>query len=365
WIKRSRRYPDGLSLPDDLQNLFKALLTTPPGLLTSLLPDDNIVVDDLLKLPLPGISNWPYKDAIRFSEALPRSEVDHTLEIPPKVYVERLRNEFGPELLRGQCSISDPRLPCTSLPLWVMELWSQLHHAHDNRMYWMDARNWLQDKRVAGHDPELFCEAEKLLHLLPWNKSVCGPAALTGRKTKCLASFLSDEEWLSEAVIDMMTACLFSRLSANREDVIISNTSFSDAILVARDMSYHDKPRPLLQKIEENAKKHRYLYAPIHIYTKDHYVAFAIDFQTKSFNYGKYCDSMNDKYPPVYVIDRLQWWFEKRLGGKFKDNGPNLPHGHQTDRTSCGLFVINTIAHNVFGDALGIPNVPSERARWF
>ncbi|KAG1740758.1 uncharacterized protein EDB91DRAFT_1248153 [Suillus paluster] len=51
--------------------------------------------------------------------------------------------------------------------------------------------------------------------------------------------------------------------------------------------------------------------------------------------------------------------------GDFTDDRPTLPHGHQTDTVSCGLFTINTIEHDVFGYKLSIANPAAERARWF
>ncbi|KAG1803907.1 uncharacterized protein HD556DRAFT_1437642 [Suillus plorans] len=106
---------------------------------------------------------------------------------------------------------------------------------------------------------------------------------------------------------------------------------------------------------------HRRLYAPV--YTKDHFVAFEIDFQTKSFRWG---DSLNSKQHALeHFVEKLQWWFRACFSGEFRNDGPNLPHDHQKDRTSCALFAINTIEHNVFGNTLGVAHPARERARWF
>ncbi|KAG1839811.1 hypothetical protein DFJ58DRAFT_733152 [Suillus subalutaceus] len=45
--------------------------------------------------------------------------------------------------------------------------------------------------------------------------------------------------------------------------------------------------------------------------------------------------------------------------------GNTLAHGIQQDSISCGLFCINTIAHNVFGNPLGVPDPARARAKWF
>jgi hypothetical protein len=54
-----------------------------------------------------------------------------------------------------------------------------------------------------------------------------------------------------------------------------------------------------------------------------------------------------------------------RFRGPFEDQGNTLPHGIQQDSISCGLFCVNTITHNAFGDRLGIPNPAHTRAMWF
>jgi hypothetical protein len=77
-------------------------------------------------------------------------------------------------------------------------------------------------------------------------------------------------------------------------------------------------------------------------------------------------DSLNSKQQALEsVIEKLQWWFSRRLGGEFDNRGPSLPHGNQKDHASCGLFAINTIEHNVFGQTLGVANPARERIRWF
>jgi len=66
-----------------------------------------------------------------------------------------------------------------------------------------------------------------------------------------------------------------------------------------------------------------------------------------------------------HLVEKLQWWFCGRFGGKFRNGGPTLPHSHQKDLVSCTLFAINTIEHNVFGHTLGVANPTLERARRF
>lgn len=83
---------------------------------------------------------------------------------------------------------------------------------------------------------------------------------------------------------------------------------------------------------------------------------------------GSICagDSLNSKQPALErFVEKLQWWFRARFSGEFRNDGPNLPHDLQKDRTSCALFTINAIEHNVFGNTLGVAHPARERARWF
>ncbi|KAG1722730.1 uncharacterized protein EDB91DRAFT_1088025 [Suillus paluster] len=362
WINRGQIFPDTLPLPDDLRQLCAAILTIPDGMLTSLLPRDDISVASLINHRLPQIAMWPFDQSIQFDEDLPTATVDPQGQIPPVPYIERLGNEFGQALLDGKRSIRDPRNLNTLLPLWVIEFWWALHSAHEHKTHWVKAARWIREKQKTGRDLELFREAETLLRLLPWNRSLRGPAATSRRTTNHLRLFLSDHRCLSETLVDLMTASLVSFLPVQRHDVIIANTSFGDAICRAKHISYHNRPHRHLQEIEDDAKKHRYLYATVHVPTLDHFIAFAIDFETKSFKYG---DSLYSKNAPSDIIQKLQWWFCKRFGGEFRNDGGVLPHGVQKDTCCCALFAINTVAHNVLGHTLGVPHPASDRARWF
>ncbi|KAG1848235.1 hypothetical protein F4604DRAFT_1687775 [Suillus subluteus] len=332
----------------------------PSNILPRLLPPDDISVADLINFRLPEIGKWPFSEKITFQEDMVRCEFFLRAEIPPEPYVEELRKNVGQAILDGKISMRDPRTTNDRLPLWVIEFWWALHRVHSSKMEWSEGKNWIRKKQEAGYHQRVFRNIERQLNILPWNKLLHGPAAGVGRSTKHLLRFLSDDEWLSDALVDMMTAHLASHLSTNQQyDTIIADTSFSDAIRSAKDISYHNQPHDYLQKFEW--RPCRRLYAPM--YTKNHYVAFEINFHTRSFRWG---DSLDFKQPALeHLVEKLQWWFRERFGGEFRNDGPNLPHGQQKDLVSCALFAINTIEHNIFGHTLGIANLTQERARWF
>jgi hypothetical protein len=125
------------------------------------------------------------------------------------------------------------------------------------------------------------------LLILPHDKPLYGPAAVAGRTTWSLVLFLSDDRWLSDSLINMMTANLNARLEmAKRHDVSIVSTHFSDTLLLARDISYHDNTYGVLENIKRDANIKRYLFFPVHLRVSKHYIAFKIDFHNRTFAYG-------------------------------------------------------------------------------
>ncbi|KAG2357521.1 hypothetical protein BDR07DRAFT_1380056 [Suillus spraguei] len=322
WIKRGKKFPlTTPSTPYALQQLCTAVLTVPTKILEQILPPKDISVKDFIDFPVPNISMLCSEGSITFREGLPTSEVLPTTELPRMTDVTVLRDKFGQALLDGKCSIFDPRFKDKLLPLWTIEFWWQLHLVHNSQAQWKNAQRWIQRLANANLDVHIFREAANQLCKLPANDT-------------------------------------------DQTDFVIASTDFSDALLSAKTISYHDKPHIKLLEFENAAKKYRYLCAPVHLSLESHFIAFEIDFQSRTFQYG---DSLNRKRVTgaKHIITRLQWWFEKRFNGKFTDLGPTLPHGQQKDYCSCGLFAINTIEHRVFGYPLGVPNPAFERARWF
>lgn len=292
WVKQGLRFPDSTPLPHELHQLCVAVTTVPENILKAVLPSDDIPVSTLIDFRLPGIAKWPFSKKITFKEGVPEGRLFLQSEIPPEPYVEELRKNFGQALLDGKFSMLDPRTTDIRLPLWAIEFWRALHSVHNYRTAWSEGRDWIRTKRTEGHDIQIFRKAERLLTTLPWNKLLDGPAAGVGRTTKHLIRFLSDEEWLSDALIDMMTAHLVSQLSTTQQETIIVDTRFGDAIFGAKDIKYHDQPHHQLQEIEKSiGSRVRRLYAPM--YTKDHYVAFEIDFRLKCFRWGEYLLSLS------------------------------------------------------------------------
>ena len=94
------------------------------------------------------------------------------------------------------------------------------------------------------------------------------------------------------------------------------------------------------------------------IHLPDHWVSIVINFPQHQILYG---DSLRNPIPR-HVYCACEHWVRTliqqsaNLGDDGEINADELPTGHQTDGTSCGLFALNSIAHHHFG----FPLLPSD-----
>jgi hypothetical protein len=69
---------------------------------------------------------------------------------------------------------------------------------------------------------------------------------------------------------------------------------------------------------------------------------------------------------PTAIIEKVNWWLQKRFDESFKCEGDKLKHGNQEDATECGIVSVNAVAHDIFNDPLWNPSKKvTERVKWF
>ncbi|KIK39208.1 hypothetical protein CY34DRAFT_14554 [Suillus luteus UH-Slu-Lm8-n1] len=186
---------------------------------------------------------------------------------------------------------------------------------------------------------------------LPHHKILQGQPSTGRRNTSQFTRLLSDNTFLSDTLIDLMVQVMNLRLHASEKRVMILDTKLPDSIW--RNEMDLDKFHYLIHMLDGQKD----LYFPVCIPELSHFVAFNIDFRRLTFSYGNSLDLPPKELKPFIV--RLQRWLKLHFRGPFKNSGNTLPHATQKDSVSCGLFAMNTIAHNVFIDPLGIDNPAS------
>ncbi|KAG2028694.1 hypothetical protein BDR03DRAFT_1019464 [Suillus americanus] len=327
WIRQTRTFPKVFPLPPALHKLCDAILTVPKDLLTPLLPPDDLPVSKLVKFKLPSIQPVSAQPSLSFDTTLAVEPVDTTAPIPPKPFVDGMMAAFGQALLDGNQSILDPFSQGKLLPLWVIKFWEELHRVRAIRNEWLEADKWL-DSKMWTQGQTTFRSARIQLQRLPWNKPLVGSAA-TGLQTTLQLTRILSSEWLSDTLVDMMIECLASRVRHARADVAITDTNFSNAIQAAQHRSYHAKKHLALKDLSESLNGKRFLYAPLHLPTHSHFVAFQIDFTSKCFCYG---DSLGLKQGVSVFTEKVQWWLESAFGQSFRDDGLTLPCAEQSEQ---------------------------------
>ncbi|KAG1855268.1 hypothetical protein F4604DRAFT_1685752 [Suillus subluteus] len=374
WVGKGRMFPaTAVEIPDDLESLYDATMAIPNEIRAAVLPDPSLPVSRFLEFQLPSISS---KDAEEKAEScFQTTPAQYNLtalmsqDLPPKQFADDAHRAVGQALLDGKRSIRNPHHASHPLPLWVITLWKELYGAHGVKPVWVEGNSWLQNRiEEGGPDTAIFLRAHRHLALLPWDRLLIGPAASGSVTTAVLAGFLSSSRWMSDTLMDSMSACMTSRIcetSPVSSKALIVDTTFMLEINKAKDAS-HFKGRVsrTLRELEKCLEIPKILYAPVFLNEQKHWISLAIDFTTRSFCCGdSYADE--DSAVPKPLVRKLQWWLTARFAGPFVDRGLTLRHAKQGDSSSCGIFAINAIEHAVFKQPLCGLNAAAERARWF
>ncbi|KAG1853619.1 hypothetical protein F4604DRAFT_1686217 [Suillus subluteus] len=318
-------------------------------------PEDLDLLSEIMDIPKEVSSMLlPSSDAVNagascFDSARPNENLDLPPFIPPKPWVYSLRESLDDAIREGKRSIVHPQLKDQPLPLWMLSLWEKLHAVRDAKMSWQNADRWLSQKMYDCDMNPLSARQE--MYRLPYHKKLAGQASTSLRSTSQLARFLSDDAWLSDSLVDMMMHSTIRRLVPNQSNLVITDTELADAICMSKP-NFDSLPNAF-KKLEQALAEGKILFFPD--------ISLTGKMQT-DFNTG---DSLNLRGELGSFIQKLQRWLTVRFHGPFEDQGNTLPHGIQQDSISCGLFCVNTIAHNVFGDPLGVPDPARARAKWF
>ncbi|KAG2030711.1 hypothetical protein BDR03DRAFT_986920 [Suillus americanus] len=335
WVDAGDRALD----PEDL-NLLSEIMDIPKEVSSMLLPSsDAINVQQILKFTLPNIDDGSFAQAGAscFDSARPNENLDLPPFIPPKPWVYSLRESLDDAIREGKRSIIHPQLKDQPLPLWMLSLGEATRD------------RWLQQKMYDCNMGPLSTRQE--MYHVPYQKKLAGQASTSLRSTSQLAQFLLDDAWLSDSLVDMMIHSTIQRLVSNQSNLVITDTELADAICMAKP-NFDSLPNAF-KKLEQTLAEGKVLFFPD--------ISLTGKMQT-DFNTG---DSLNLRGALGSFIQKIQRWLTVRFHGPFEDQGNTLAHGIQQDSISCGLFGINTIAHNVFGDPLGIPDPARARAKWF
>ncbi|KAH7912046.1 hypothetical protein BJ138DRAFT_1112718 [Hygrophoropsis aurantiaca] len=359
WIGCGKKYPE-CDTPPHILTARAAVLAIPDTYAGTYLPHPHLSVLDFLRVPFPAqpsVLVSEQADASCFSALRANEELTclRTRKIPPSEWIQKLEKAFGQAWFDGAQSIVDRQFGQQSrLPLWVITYWKETSIIIQKRGKWKDGTSWLN---AMGQDHKNPCigeadEARETLSSLAWGATLCGVGR--GLTVEVLAVLLSGK-WINDDIINMSMRYLAERTHLFPE---LSRSTIIAPLIFSYNLEHaHTFRGP---KTNVSSHLHRYtklfkeglrtiLYFPAHI-NNNHWVVFCINFKKRTLQYGDSLSQNGSK--PIKMIQATQSWLKGEFGAPFREDQDSLKHGIQEDSFSCGICVVNTIAHNLFGDEL-------------
>lgn len=227
-----------------------AALRIPPNALRALLPRDNAVAADILRLvhSLPvetTPSNAAYCSDVP-TRLLDVSVISDSIQVlsmflwPSTRYASTLHANFNDAWLSGSRSIILPSDPKHCYPLWTSALLSELLVTRTKVDAWEKARLSLPVAAETNADcPALATDCEEAFESIPWDYRLLGLGQAVTLRSYQLALFLTDD-WLT----DDLLCPTFLRIP--RTHILFSLGTFSKAITV-QDLKLDDGIVQLVQ----------------------------------------------------------------------------------------------------------------------
>ncbi|KAF9018986.1 hypothetical protein BDZ89DRAFT_1116955 [Hymenopellis radicata] len=332
WISRGRSHHD---VPRHV-NLELARLQVIPIMYRDLLPPDahspaqfylNFASTD--RLPPWNTAQTTELDnpeALDFSEMpptfIPKSTNITAIEIPSFATILRLENTIGQAWLDGATSIRDSRTPeIQYLPLWYLTAMRSFWHACKSANIWGNAFVWLHDGSSDAEEEVLRSRAMACASaVVGWH----GPAKTVSDDVQFefVAEILGDN-YLYASIVDMLLDLLAARLEqrdGHGGAIRIAGTTFASVI----SNGAYEKPSPAIP-----------------------FRACLINFRNGRVRFG---DPLG-RPPPRAFAHHLKIWLEQNFPIKVVVTN-DLPCAVQTDGFNCPVIAVNTLASNIFGDAL-------------
>ncbi|TFK67006.1 hypothetical protein BDN72DRAFT_899354 [Pluteus cervinus] len=370
WIGRGKTYPvePPLFITEERAKLLEL-----PSSFQQHLPSPQVSIAEFIlwQMPKQPAILIPIAAKKWFSSDEPRTTPECLLlrNIPPSDMLKRLDAALSQAWFDGAKSITDPRYNSgrDRLPLWVLGFWKVVSQNIEVQKKWLLRIKWLKTEKEKRHyrasdQQQLFEMTYQQLSSLGWGESTTYLHGSVG--TSVYMIYLS-VDWLNDDHINVMMEFMARKLDPSGH-ILIAPLGVAQELLENGHRKVYERKKgaALLCRYEEEIKTKAYKKLFFPAYVGNHWIACCIDFEDETICYG---DSYRDT---CRVTDELmkhtRTWLSVRFSCDARVEGNTLPHGHQKDAFSCGIFTANTIAHNVFGELIltGVRAV-QDRLLWF
>jgi hypothetical protein len=294
WM--GKRYPAS-NVPTRLAEFRNAALAIPATSRWTLLPDVNLSVDAFVALSLPTAQAAliSIRAETCFVKTRPTNDVSclKTRKLPSLEFVEDAERRIGQGLLDGAQSIEDPAFNGDGLPFWTIQFWKEMHHALAAQLAWEKSFRWLEKYKTGSNSEGELNRTQRHVSSLGRRAPLLAPGASTGTTTLDLTRFLSDR-MLTTTLVDLIVEDIAGWVRCNEalsEKFEIMTLVFMHEIEKAKDEDYYKAISPtFLHRLEQRLRgSKKILLFPVHVPLRVHFIAFEIDFQTRTLSYGESC----------------------------------------------------------------------------
>ena len=325
----------------------------PPKIRTKIIPNQDLSVLDIQKIPFPKISitkNTSPQIQIFLSRLTPNTNDITEISLLPMPSEALLKDLLKcPEIKKSQSFICEHLHGHTGLrvPLWTIGYWLEVLKIHSIKLLWASAQRNL-DLLQKGHllTDNIIEQVSSVLEKLSWKNQIKGvPADLPPEH---LTSYLT-RKWLTDEHENQMLHLLQEELTLQNPEssINVTYTYFFQILLqLHRDGTYNtDESAAWVRRISEELAKGVYdIFATIVNINDNHWVAIVVDFKASKCLYG---DSMGGAIDEN-IENILTWWTYHHTGVTFTKS--YLPITRQQDGFSCGLLAWNALAAYLLPD---------------
>lgn len=275
---------------DPSVRVLKAAL---PERFEACLPRKNISILDLLRYGFPKQNPppliQPHASAF-FSPSAPTEDLDGSLSRPllPSSVLVQLQQRLPEALRDGMQSVVDPAFKLSRLPLYAVQLWSEMDRAMNLAAEWKGAEVWRQQYSVGEAGLEWGNKVLSMLKSLPWTTEV---QVLQIRSPARILSRLLSDDWLDDDVMNMAMDYIAHQARENpaTASVVVAPLWLYLRIHKASHLGeYGQKTGPVLRRYSAliNDEKKTRLYFPV--LDADHWTIFEVNFAKKTLRHGEY-----------------------------------------------------------------------------
>ncbi|KAJ7586217.1 hypothetical protein C8J56DRAFT_1086435 [Mycena floridula] len=374
WIGKNRKYPIE-NVPAALEQYMAEKLEIPKLLAQAIIPADSLPIGKLLLLNLPAVKNATLVNPNAqhcFTKLPANSSIEHfkSCPIPSPTFLKELENAAKQAILDEAQSVEDPEFPGSRLPLWCIQAWKACREMVEIEGKWRGCLKWLDSMMVNDASLPVLQDARIRLLAMGWNERMDIPGSATTTRTTHLMRLFGEQ--ISATLVEMMVGQIKERLERKPEldaNEIVVDLYFMQQIDKAQDASYFDNPSKYLRRLEKHiiSSPGCRLWIPCFRAALSHWTPFRINFSDKEpeIYYGDSLSHKNIPRPDREMM-KLNWWLERRFKRPFRDSGDALEHGLQDDLVVCGMVMMNTFEHGIFGDPMwNVSRKTYDRARWF